>query len=178
MSLAFDRSRARGQGRDLPDGWVGGLLGVSPFGPWLPLILFEIVFGLSTDYEVFLISRIHERWRQTGDPSQSIVDALDSSRGRDHDLHVPLVRVRVRARALRAQPRQRRVSRRVRHGQPAAGRRARAARAPRTAAAAMAEPTTADGPAPPTKRVYPRPRDQLMTDEPSMPVPGGSIPPA
>jgi RND superfamily putative drug exporter len=43
------------------------------------VILFAIVFGLSMDYEVFLISRIHERWRQTDDPSQSVVDALGST---------------------------------------------------------------------------------------------------
>jgi putative drug exporter of the RND superfamily len=62
-------------------GWLGGLLGVSPgpIEPWLPVILFAIVFGLSMDYEVFLVSRIHERWRQTGDPSQSVVDALGST---------------------------------------------------------------------------------------------------
>ena len=37
------------------------------------------MFGLSTEYEAFLISRIRERWRQTGDVSQSLVDALDSN---------------------------------------------------------------------------------------------------
>jgi RND superfamily putative drug exporter len=62
-------------------GWLGGLFGVSPgpIEPWLPVILFAIVFGLSMDYEVFLISRIYERWRQSGDPSQSVVDALGST---------------------------------------------------------------------------------------------------
>jgi RND superfamily putative drug exporter len=61
--------------------WLGGLLGVSPgpIEPWLPVILFAVVFGLSMDYEVFLVSRVHERWRQTGDPSQSVVDALGST---------------------------------------------------------------------------------------------------
>ena len=79
--LALDGSRALGHGRDLP-----ARLGGRPdrHQPWsdramLLLILFTIVFGLSMDYEVFLISRIHERWRQTGDFSQSVVDALDSS---------------------------------------------------------------------------------------------------
>ena len=45
-------------------GWLGGLFGVDtgPIEPWLPVILFAIVFGLSMDYEVFLVSRIHEEW--------------------------------------------------------------------------------------------------------------------
>ena len=43
------------------------------------MILFAVVFGLSMDYGVFLISRVHERWLQTGDPSQSVVDALGST---------------------------------------------------------------------------------------------------
>jgi RND superfamily putative drug exporter len=62
-------------------GWLGGLLGVSagPIEPWLPPILFAIVFGLSMDYEVFLISRVHERWRTTRDASQSVVDAIGST---------------------------------------------------------------------------------------------------
>ena len=57
------------------------MLGVSPgpIEPWLPVILFAVVFGLSMDYEVFLISRVHERRLQTGDPSQSVSDALGST---------------------------------------------------------------------------------------------------
>ena len=42
------------------------------------MILFAVVFGSSMDYEVFLISRVDERWRQTGDPSGSVVDAFGS----------------------------------------------------------------------------------------------------
>jgi putative drug exporter of the RND superfamily len=45
-------------------GWLGSLIGVQP-GPiesFIPVMLFAIVFGLSMDYEVFLVSRIHERW--------------------------------------------------------------------------------------------------------------------
>ena len=55
-------------------GWLGGLFGVEP-GPveaWLPVMLFAIVFGLSMDYEVFLVSRIHEEWLGSGDPSHAI----------------------------------------------------------------------------------------------------------
>jgi RND superfamily putative drug exporter len=59
-------------------GWLGGLVGVEkgPIEPWLPVILFAIVFGLSMDYEVFLVSRIHEEWIRRRDPSQAIVDGL------------------------------------------------------------------------------------------------------
>jgi RND superfamily putative drug exporter len=55
-------------------GWLGGLLGVTP-GPieaFIPEILFAIVFGLSMDYEVFLVSRIHEHWVRDRDASAAI----------------------------------------------------------------------------------------------------------
>ncbi|MCK9930349.1 MMPL family transporter [Frankia sp. Mgl5] len=45
-------------------GWLSDLLGISP-GPiesFLPVMLFAILFGLSMDYEVFLVSRMHEEW--------------------------------------------------------------------------------------------------------------------
>jgi hypothetical protein len=62
-------------------GWLGGLLGVSPgpIEPWLPAILFGVIVGLSMDYEIFLVSRIHEQWHDSRDASQSIVDALGST---------------------------------------------------------------------------------------------------
>ena len=40
------------------------------------MLLFAIVFGLSMDYEVFLISRMHERWTQTHDHSRAVADGL------------------------------------------------------------------------------------------------------
>ena len=48
-------------------GWLGSLLGVQkgPIDPWIPLFLFTILFGLSMDYEVFLLSRIREQWLRT-----------------------------------------------------------------------------------------------------------------
>ena len=55
-------------------GWFGGLLGIQP-GPidaFIPVLLFAIVFGLSMDYEVFLVSRIHEQWLRRGDSSAAI----------------------------------------------------------------------------------------------------------
>jgi putative drug exporter of the RND superfamily len=59
-------------------GWLGGLFGVQP-GPiesFIPVMLFAIVFGLSMDYEVFLISRMHERWAHTREHSRAIAEGL------------------------------------------------------------------------------------------------------
>jgi RND superfamily putative drug exporter len=55
-------------------GWLGGLLGIQP-GPidaFIPVLLFAIVFGLSMDYEVFLVSRIREQWLERQDSSAAI----------------------------------------------------------------------------------------------------------
>jgi RND superfamily putative drug exporter len=62
-------------------GWGGDLLGVSgaPIEPFMPLILFAIVFGLSMDYEVFLLSRVREEYVRTGDPVESVADGLAST---------------------------------------------------------------------------------------------------
>ena len=52
------------------EGVGAGLLGFQRsdvIEPWLPLFLFTILFGLSMDYHVFLLSRIKERWDETGD---------------------------------------------------------------------------------------------------------------
>ncbi len=45
-------------------GWFAGIVGVKggPIEPFLPVMLFAILFGLSMDYEVFLVSRMHEEW--------------------------------------------------------------------------------------------------------------------
>jgi RND superfamily putative drug exporter len=59
-------------------GWVQSLMGVSP-GPiesFIPVMLFAIVFGLSMDYEVFLISRIHEQWTRTGEHRRAVGEGL------------------------------------------------------------------------------------------------------
>jgi RND superfamily putative drug exporter len=63
------------------DGWLGGLLGVKagPIEAFIPVFLFAIVFGLSMDYEVFLVSRIHEAWTRRRDANAAIVDGLGSS---------------------------------------------------------------------------------------------------
>jgi RND superfamily putative drug exporter len=59
-------------------GWLAGLLGVQegPIEPWLPVMLFAIVFGLSMDYEVFLVSRIHEEWTRRRDATRAVGEGL------------------------------------------------------------------------------------------------------
>jgi len=60
-------------------GWGASLIGVDNTGPiisFFPIFLFAIVFGLSMDYEVFLMSRIHEEWEHTHDPSGSVTRGL------------------------------------------------------------------------------------------------------
>ena len=47
-----------------------------PIEPFLPMMLFAIVFGLSMDYEVFLLSRVKEEYDRTGDPVNSVADGL------------------------------------------------------------------------------------------------------
>ena len=59
-------------------GWGADLLGIKP-GPiesFLPVMLFAILFGLSMDYEVFLVSRIHEEWIRTRDNTLAVTRGL------------------------------------------------------------------------------------------------------
>ena len=62
-------------------GWLSGLVGIegAPIEPFVPMMLFAIVFGLSMDYEVFLLSRIKEEWDRTGDSKESVADGLAST---------------------------------------------------------------------------------------------------
>jgi RND superfamily putative drug exporter len=56
-------------------GWLSSLVGVThtgPIPPLAPILMFAVLFGLSTDYEVFLISRIHEEWLRRRDNSQAV----------------------------------------------------------------------------------------------------------
>ncbi|TDO54868.1 RND superfamily putative drug exporter [Kribbella sp. VKM Ac-2527] len=55
-------------------GWFGAQPG--PIEAFVPVMIFAIVFGLSMDYEVFLISRIHEEWRRTGDAKEAVREGL------------------------------------------------------------------------------------------------------
>ncbi len=60
-------------------GWGRELIGVDKAGPieaWVPMFLFAIVFGLSMDYEVFLLSRIKEEYDRTGDNATAVADGL------------------------------------------------------------------------------------------------------
>jgi RND superfamily putative drug exporter len=60
-------------------GWGASLIGVGKGGPidaWAPMMLFAIVFGLSMDYEVFLLSRIREEYDRTGDNATAVADGL------------------------------------------------------------------------------------------------------
>ena len=56
-------------------GWGAGLLGfqqVDSIEAWVPLFLFSVLFGLSMDYQVFLLSRIKERYDQTGETREAV----------------------------------------------------------------------------------------------------------
>ncbi len=60
-------------------GWLGSVFQVGRTGPveaFLPVMLFAILFGLSMDYEVFLISRIQEEWLKTGDNHTAVRNGL------------------------------------------------------------------------------------------------------
>jgi RND superfamily putative drug exporter len=62
-------------------GWFGSLLGTSaaPIEPWVPMMMFAIVFGLSMDYEVFLLSAMREEYDRTGDNRTSVATGLAST---------------------------------------------------------------------------------------------------
>jgi len=59
-------------------GWLGDITGVepAPIEPFIPMMLFAILFGLSMDYEVFLLSRMKEEYERTGDAVNSVADGL------------------------------------------------------------------------------------------------------
>jgi RND superfamily putative drug exporter len=59
-------------------GWGGSIVGVSgaPIEAWAPMMLFAIVFGLSMDYEVFLLSSVKEEYDATGDNAHAVATGL------------------------------------------------------------------------------------------------------
>jgi RND superfamily putative drug exporter len=60
-------------------GWLGhGLTNgrTGPIDPWIPIMLFTILFGLSMDYELFLMSRVREHWLRHGDSQAAVTDGL------------------------------------------------------------------------------------------------------
>jgi putative drug exporter of the RND superfamily len=56
-------------------GWFPGV-SAGPVDAFVPVLMFAIVFGLSMDYEVFLVSRIHEEWSRSQDPHLAIRDGM------------------------------------------------------------------------------------------------------
>ena len=64
-------------------GYLTGFFGFDQgvIQPWMPLMLFTILFGLSMDYQVFLLSRIQERYNQTNDNSESVVHGVTTTAG-------------------------------------------------------------------------------------------------
>ncbi|MBQ1088253.1 MMPL family transporter [Streptomyces sp. B93] len=60
-------------------GWLGGLFGLDetlPIASPMPTIFFAVLFGLSMDYEVFLLSRVREEYEATGDPVESVARGM------------------------------------------------------------------------------------------------------
>ncbi|HEX5598768.1 MAG TPA: MMPL family transporter [Micromonosporaceae bacterium] len=60
-------------------GWLGSALGFPtdmPITTWVPMMMFPLLFGLSMDYEVFLISRIREEYERTGDTRRAVTRGL------------------------------------------------------------------------------------------------------
>ena len=60
-------------------GFFGGLIGIDgevPIAPFVPVLMFAILFGLSMDYEVFLLSRVREEYLRLGSPSDAVTDGL------------------------------------------------------------------------------------------------------
>ena len=59
-------------------GWGSALTGIepAPIEPFIPMMLFAIVFGLSMDYEVFLLSRMKEEYDRTGNNAEAVADGL------------------------------------------------------------------------------------------------------
>ncbi|GAB2595746.1 MMPL family transporter [Kribbella endophytica] len=63
----------------LQGGWLGGLVGIdtpTPLPPFVPVLMFAVLFGLSMDYEVFLVSRMRESWIRTGDNHRAVTEGL------------------------------------------------------------------------------------------------------
>ncbi len=64
--------------------WGASLLGLTPVSTiesWVPLLMFCVLFGLSMDYQVFLLSRIRESWGETHDSRDAVVFGVQSTAG-------------------------------------------------------------------------------------------------
>jgi putative drug exporter of the RND superfamily len=65
-------------------GWGAGVFGfqkVPVVEQWVPLLLFAVLFGLSMDYQVFLLSRIKEAWDRTGDNTLAVTEGIGATAG-------------------------------------------------------------------------------------------------
>ncbi len=63
----------------LQGGWAGRLVGIdtaTPLPAFVPVLMFAVLFGLSMDYEVFLVSRMREAWLRTGENHRAILEGL------------------------------------------------------------------------------------------------------
>ena len=63
-------------------GWGAGLIGLEetvPIKPLAPMLMFAILFGLSMDYEVFLLSRVREQYLKHRDPQRAVVEGVGST---------------------------------------------------------------------------------------------------
>ncbi|MCU1353960.1 MAG: hypothetical protein JWM05_3169 [Acidimicrobiales bacterium] len=63
-------------------GWGKGVIGLEhtvPINPFVPMVMFAILFGLSMDYEVFLLSRVREEFVRHGDSHRSVVNGVAST---------------------------------------------------------------------------------------------------
>ncbi|MGZ4501395.1 MAG: MMPL family transporter [Nocardioidaceae bacterium] len=63
-------------------GWGSSLIGIDqhlPIPAFVPMMMFAIVFGLSMDYEVFLLSRVHEAWLHLGDAHRAVAVGIGST---------------------------------------------------------------------------------------------------
>jgi RND superfamily putative drug exporter len=63
-------------------GWLRNVVGIGRPGPiefWVPMMLFTVLFGLSMDYEVFLLSRVREEYLVSGDNATAVADGLAST---------------------------------------------------------------------------------------------------
>ena len=63
-------------------GWAADLIGVEqavPIVSFIPLFMFAILFGLSMDYEVFLLSRVREEYRRHGDNTRAVIEGIAST---------------------------------------------------------------------------------------------------
>ena len=65
-------------------GWLGSVFAIgtiSPIDPWIPLMMFTILFGLSMDYEVFLLSAIRARYLVRGDTTDAVAHGIATTGG-------------------------------------------------------------------------------------------------